>query len=212
MSTHCFLQFLNPLHEHLVKRRRAGRLAELITEFLPPHATSILDVGAGDGAIAASVARYRPGVAVQGVDVLVRSDALIPIQQFDGKILPFADGAFDCVLLIDVLHHTNDPGQLLGECLRVSKGCIILKDHYARCWLDKKILRFMDLVGNLRFGVHVPSNYLSPHQWRHHFNTLGLHPARTMEQLALYPRWADWLFGARLHFITRLEKTTNHDP
>ncbi len=206
MTTISPANLLEPLHEGMVKGRRARRLISLISEILPQDVQTMLDVGAGDGAVAAGVREFRPGLDVSGVDVLVRADTRIPVQEYDGKKLPFHDNAFDCVLLTDVLHHTPDPQAVLAECARVSRRYVIVKDHYARNFFEHRLLRLMDLVGNIRFGVDVPSNYLHPEEWRVIFSRCGLIEEHVVSKLALYPAWADWLFGANLHFLARLKK------
>jgi hypothetical protein len=50
----------------------------------------------------------RGNIDIQGIDVLVRPNTLIPVTPFEGDHLPFANGSFDCVLFVDVLHHTAD--------------------------------------------------------------------------------------------------------
>jgi hypothetical protein len=42
-------------------------------------------------------------LTIEGVDVFVRPTTQIPVVAFDGRPLPFADGAFDCVQFVDVL-------------------------------------------------------------------------------------------------------------
>lgn len=46
----------------------------------------------------------------------------------DGKAIPFADGSFDTVLLLEVLEHVREPDQVLREIARVLKpaGTLLL--------------------------------------------------------------------------------------
>ena len=48
----------------------------------------------------------------------------------NGKSLPFEDGAYDVVILADVLHHDPDPVALMKECGRVAKRFVIVKDGF----------------------------------------------------------------------------------
>src|SRR5271166_1785837 len=96
------------LHEGYVHPRRIRRLAELLTGLLP-HGASVLDVGCGDGLLARRIQDRRPDARVSGIDVLVREKTHIPVQHFNGTTIPERDGAIDVVLLVDVLHHTDDP-------------------------------------------------------------------------------------------------------
>lgn len=198
------MSLLARLHERFVFRRRVRVLGELVAELVPPDA-SVLDVGCGDGSIARAVARQRPDVAVRGLDVLVRPDAAIPVEPFDGVTIPRADGSVDAVLLVDVLHHTDDPERLLGEALRVARRAVVIKDHTREGLLAGLTLRLMDWVGNAPHGVALPYNYWRRERWHEAFRRLGAAPAVWVDRLRLYPPPASWLFDRSLHFVARLE-------
>lgn len=44
------------------------------------------------------------------------------VVQLDGHSLPFADGAFDAIVLFEALYYFHDPRQLIQECRRVLTG------------------------------------------------------------------------------------------
>jgi SAM-dependent methyltransferase len=142
---------------------------------------------------------------VRGIDVLVREGTHIPVDPFDGSTLPYAEGAFDIVLFVDVLHHADDPMSLLREARRVARRAIVIKDHTNDRWLADPILRFMDAVGNERHGVRLPFNYWPKRKWMETFESLGLTLAAWKSDLRLYPLPADWIFGGSLHFVARLD-------
>jgi ubiquinone/menaquinone biosynthesis C-methylase UbiE len=168
---------------------------------LLPRDARVLDVGTGDGQIAANVLEIRPDLDVAGVDVLVREKTHIAVREFDGYELPFGDDTFDCVVFVDVLHHTEDPAVLLKEARRVSRQFIVLKDHTRDGLLANATLRFMDRVGNLRHGVVLPYNYLSRTEWDAVFDRVGLEVVRWENRLSLYPFWARPIFERSLHFF-----------
>lgn len=194
------------VHDTLVLDRRAHRLANWFAELIP-HGATVLDVGCGDGAISALLLAKRPDLSIEGVDVLVREQTEIPVRYFDGTRLPFADRTFDVVLFSDVLHHTTDPVVLQREAHRVTRRHVLIKDHFRQGVAAGLRLRFMDWVGNARFGVSLPYNYWRPDQWHSAWKSIGLAPDNLMERLHLYPVPAQWLFGARLHFIALLGRT-----
>jgi SAM-dependent methyltransferase len=194
---------LQRLHHDHVHARRVRRLRDLILDLLP-DAGSLVDVGAGDGWLAAELQRARPELCVDGVDVLVRPQTHIPVQPFDGHTLPLDDRSRDVVLLIDVLHHTDDPEELLAEAARVARRAVILKDHCRDDFLARPTLRFMDWVSNASYGVALPYNYWTRRQWRQAFARLGLTVDAWHDQLGLYPWPADWIFGRGLHVLARL--------
>src|SRR5258707_558642 len=102
------------IHGGPVHGRRVQVLSRHLASLIPNHAR-VLDVGCGDGLLTSLIAQERPDLSVSGVDVLVREGTRIPVQAFDGRTLPYDAKAFDATLLIDVLHHTEDPMILLRE-------------------------------------------------------------------------------------------------
>jgi hypothetical protein len=104
-----------------------------------------------------------------------------------------------------VLHHTDDPYALLREAVRVARKSIIIKDHLINGLLAEPTLRFMDWIGNARYGVASPGNYWHRSQWEEAFEKLALTPVDWLEKLELYPKAVDMWFGRSLHFLARLE-------
>jgi SAM-dependent methyltransferase len=191
------------LHAAYGGSRRLVVLCDHLSALVPAGA-KVLDVGCGDGALDERIAASRRDVEISGIDVLVRPDARIPVMPFDGRTIPYPDRAFDAVILVDVLHHCDDPQAVLAEAVRVSRSCVILKDHTASGALSRLLLRFMDDVGNRRFDVALPYNYWDERRWRETFERLGLSVETWISDLRLYPRPLDWVFGGSLHFVARL--------
>lgn len=192
------------LHDRLVFSRRTKVLADALAAIIPADTRSILDVGCGDGLIDALLATRRPEIAITGVDVLVRPHPHIKVMQFDGAHLPFADGSFDVVTFVDVLHHTDDPTILLREAKRVARHAVVLKDHTREGFLAYLTLRFMDWVGNARHNVVLPYNYWTRDQWMRGFAAVGLAIKQWQGHVGLYPPPASWVFERNLHFIAAL--------
>ncbi len=186
-----------------VHRRRVEVLAGHFAPLLPRHAR-VLDVGCGDGALSARLGTLRSDTRIEGVDVLVRPCAAIPVQEFDGSHLPFDDASVDAVLMVDVLHHTDDPLVLLRECVRVARSAVLIKDHLRDGFAAGLTLRGMDWVGNARHGVRLPYNYWTRAQWAQAFDHLGLVVQQWQSSLDLYPVPARWIFDRSLHFIASL--------
>lgn len=184
--------------------RRIRVLARHATELLPRD-VSVLDVGAGDGLLAARMMLARPDLRIEGVDVLVRPTTHIRVQPFDGVRLPFADRAVDVAMLVDVLHHAREQDALLAELARVARQGVLIKDHVLAGPLAWRTLAFMDWVGNARHGVALPYAYWTPERWQEGFARAGLRVRARREFLGLYPWPASLLFERRLHFIAFLE-------
>lgn len=199
------MSLIDRVHGGYVHRRRVRVLADYIARLVSPRA-KLLDVGCGDGLLAREVLQRRPDVEVAGVDVLVRPNTHLAVQPFDGRRIPHDDGAFESVMLVDVLHHTDDPTVLLREAARVASSEVILKDHTMDTPLARPILRFMDRVGNERHGVNIVYNYWSTAQWRTAFGELRLEVADWVGDPPLYPWPASLVFGRGLHFVAKLTR------
>lgn len=200
------MSVIGVLHEKLVFNRRVRVLAAWFAQ-LVPRSARMLDVGCGDGLISAVLQSRRPDLVVAGIDVLPRRHTHIPVDIFDGSSIPFADQSFDVVLFSDVLHHTEDPAILLREARRVSRQNVLIKDHNRNGLCAGARLRLMDWVGNARFGVALPYNYWTERQWQEAWREIGLKPEQTVTRIGLYARPIDWVFGAKLHFITLLNRS-----
>ena len=191
------------LHRRVAYDRRIERLATLIAERLPP-ACRVLDVGCGDGRLAARILSLRPDVMIEGVDVLARPSTAIPVQLFDGVSIPRQDRSVDVVMLVDVLHHAAQPERLLGDCARVARVSVLLKDHVREGFLAELTLKLMDWVGNARHGVALPYHYFTRPEWRDILAATGLSVTEWVSRLGLYAAPIDWLFGRGLHMIATL--------
>ena len=206
------MKALARVHGIHVHPRRVRVLCDRFCQLLPDGAR-VLDVGSGDGWLARLLMNERPDLAITGIDVLVRDQTHISVAPFDGVTIPYADGSFDAVLFVDVLHHTTDPMVLLREARRVTRNTLVIKDHPCESFVSAGVLRFMDWVSNKKHGVVLPYNYWSRQQWLDAFQELGLTTHTWMKDLKLYPGAADWVFGRSLQFIVRVdvEGTTRGD-
>ena len=195
---------LDQLHGKIVHTRRVRVLAERLAPLFPRGA-AVLDVGCGDGLLAKLIGDLRPDLTLEGIDVLVREGTHVPVRAFDGRHIESADKSYDAVMFVDVLHHTDDPEILLTEAVRVARQCLVIKDHTRNGLLAGPTLRFMDRVGNARYGVALPYNYLSREQWLDMARKHRLTIRQWNDRLQLYPWWARWVFERKLHFIARMD-------
>ena len=192
---------LNSAHNALVFDRRIRILATHMARTIPEGGGTVLDLGCGDGSMDVLLMQMRPDLKIEGADVFFRPKSHIPMIQYDGTTLPFPDGHFDYVTIVDVLHHTDDPAGVLAEAARVSRKGVAIKDHLLEGFLAGPTLRLMDWVGNRGHGVRLPYNYLSNEQWRDAFARAGLGQKLWTEKLGLYPIPFSWLFERGLHFV-----------
>jgi SAM-dependent methyltransferase len=197
------MSLIEAAHCGYVEERRVHTLAGHLKEILPQHAT-VLDVGCGSGNLARAISQERTDLSFVGIDVLLREQTCIPVRTFDGRSIPFESASMDAVMLVDVLHHADDPLLLLREAARVSRETVIIKDHLLEGVWAELTLRFMDRVGNARYGVALPGNYWRRCEWQQAFVTIGMKPIHWRERLHLYPSIFDLFFGRSLHFVAKL--------
>lgn len=93
---------------------------------------SLLDAGCGEGETIARLAGRLPD-RVAGVDI--RADCVaytgrrfpgMEVSQQDVRELPFASGAFDLVICLEVLEHLDEPAAALSELSRVSRRDLVI--------------------------------------------------------------------------------------
>ncbi|MGH7354250.1 MAG: class I SAM-dependent methyltransferase [Candidatus Rokuibacteriota bacterium] len=176
-------------------RRYAAREAADVRPFVV--GPRLLDLGSGEGWVAAALA--RDGLRAFGADVGPFARAPVPDSVryvvYDGERLPFGDGAFDTTLLLLTLHHCEKPEAVLDEALRVTRARLIVTESVYRNRLDRFWLDLLDgRVNRLRHGgrMPAPSAFRRPEEWRALFDSRGLEVVATA-----------WLGG-------RLERLIHH--
>lgn len=81
---------------------------------------SLLEIGAGTGAQAAALtAHFGTVTAVDMAGTSYATARVFPVQDYDGRRLPFADASFDIVYSSHLLEHVPDLVALSGEIRRV---------------------------------------------------------------------------------------------
>ncbi|MEN3315705.1 MAG: hypothetical protein V7605_1939 [Acidimicrobiaceae bacterium] len=117
---------------------------------------TILEVGTGEGVIAARMTRRFPEAVVVGVDLpepsLARDWAGAPwVPAFaDAGRLPVRDGSIDLVLAIEVLEHLEDPDAALAELARVGRGWVVVSVPLEPLWRVGNVVRrrYLRSLGN----------------------------------------------------------------
>lgn len=192
-------------HASFISQRRRKVIVNLLAQLLPNNRPLIgLDVGCGKGEITKGVQQASCDIKITGIDVIKRKNAAIDVIEFDGKKIPFKDKSYDFTMLVDVLHHSDDPVALMKECVRASRKFIIILDHICNSKWDRVRLCFMDWVGNLGYGACLPHNFLSKNKWQELFRTVNVLCEDEIYKLNLYPSLFFYLFDDKLHFAARL--------
>jgi ubiquinone/menaquinone biosynthesis C-methylase UbiE len=106
----------------------------MIETAILPTQGAVLDVGGGTGRIAAALVDLAPMVVVADLSLEMLRQArnkgeLETVCSYSEK-LPFADGVFDRVIMVDALHHVHDQRLTASELWRVVKygGRIVIEE------------------------------------------------------------------------------------
>lgn len=175
---------------------------------------TILDVGCGDGLLLKLL--QQKGITAEGVDISPEGVAKCVAAGFVAKVhsvdepLPYPDGSFDTVVLLDVLEHVYDPRAVLRDVARVARTQIVVsvpnfsslparmqtvcgqvpennRPHKGHVyWFNDSVFRSVVDGAGLEIET-VRMNTFSP------FSKLGISPAL-------------WPNGFALSFVARLKK------
>jgi SAM-dependent methyltransferase len=109
-------------HPSQVWTRGLERRLDLLRRHVDLRGKRILDLGCGVGAFVRRLREFSPrvyGVDIDAENVRKGGEEVPNLGLAVGERLPFADGAFDVVLLHEVLEHVTDDRQTLKEASRV---------------------------------------------------------------------------------------------
>jgi len=157
--------FLAPFYEFFIRPRNPEKIESLV--HLQPDGI-VLDAGGGTG----RVSQYLRGKAAQIVVADESYEMLREAQKKVGlqpvlsytEVLPFKNGAFDCIIMVDALHHVSDQLRTSKELWRILNlgGTLIIEEpdiHY----LGVKLIALAEKIILMR------SHFLSPQQITHLF-------------------------------------------
>lgn len=139
----------------------------------------VLDIGAGGGWIGQRLSDSR-NAQVTLLDVTDMNRTNLPLKVYDGKRMPFPDASFDTCLLLFVLHHCEDPLQVLSEAVRVSGKRLIIFEDTFRNPLEKFLAGLNDWISNSPFFLanpfcmNMPFHYRRVTEWEDIFKKLSL--------------------------------------
>jgi SAM-dependent methyltransferase len=193
---------LRTLHGPIYQRRievLAGLIAPLCRE-----SDQLLDIGCGNGRLATAIASHQEAprlLHLRGVEKHPRGGEEIPVDKFNGRVLPYESKSFDIVLLADVLHHEEEHNNLLREALRVGGRFCILKDHKQEGFLAFARICLMDWAANKGYDVKCLFDYPTHAGWLQRIELAGGQVLQEWRSLPVYPAPWNWAFGGPLHYL-----------
>lgn len=130
-------------------KAKAENLLEVCRGLNP---AKVLEVGAGDGSILHYLNEWDFAEELYALEISNSGVAFIEqrklpklkeVKSFDGYAIPYADDAFDLVILSHVLEHVEHERQLLRELKRVAKHIAIEVPLDYRFGVDKRMKHFL---------------------------------------------------------------------
>ncbi len=113
-------------------RGKADHIVDLAGRVGCGRAERVLEVGCGEGAVLAELARRDFGRVHHGLEIsgsavrlAARRPELAEVTQFDGAVLPVADDSYDVAYATHVLEHVQSPQSLVREMMRVARVVIV---------------------------------------------------------------------------------------
>lgn len=101
-----------------------------ILQFLVQKARlKVLEVGAGKGAYGAALAAQQFQVTCSDINPNYAAACAargLPALVCDARHLPFADGSFDSVTLVEVIEHVPEPEQVIAEAARIARSNVLI--------------------------------------------------------------------------------------
>jgi len=100
---------------------------EIIAAALPDGSGKVLEIGSG----ASLIKSFIPETITSEVLGQAKVDIIL-----DGHKLPLKEGSLRCLILVDVLHHMNDPASFFMEATRCvrSGGAIVMIEPWVTAW------------------------------------------------------------------------------
>ncbi len=142
--------FLAPIYDRVIKPKPPTDLLEHLQ--LQPDAV-VLDVGGGTGRIALELAPHAGNVTILDLSPkmlreAVRKPGLNGVLA-PSELLPYPDGSFDAVLMVDALHHVINQKASLQELFRVVKpgGRLVVEEPDIHTFAVKLIALGEKLAG-----------------------------------------------------------------
>jgi ubiquinone/menaquinone biosynthesis C-methylase UbiE len=160
--------WLAPFYDRIFHFCDAQQLLTLLN--LEPH-HRLLDVGGGTGRVASHLTRHVEQVCIIDVSLGMLIEAQtkgLCAYRGAAEHLPFPDGAFDRILIVDAFHHFHDWPRAAAELVRVLRpgGRMVIEELDIR----HRVVRLIALGERLLF---MRSRFYAPADLAHLFQVAG---------------------------------------
>ena len=151
-------RFAAPIYDRVFASPQPDRLRSLLEL---PVAGRVLDVGGGTGRVAQALRGLADEVVVVDESAAMLQQACLkglPAARGQAESLPFADGAFARILVVDAFHHLQDQQRAAAELLRVlapSGRLVIEEPNVERA--SVRLLALAEKLALMRSHFHSPS-------------------------------------------------------
>ena len=150
--------FLAPIYERVIP---PAATESMLRELDPGPNCRLLDAGGGTGRVSGFLREHVGSVVLSDISMgmlkqAAEKDNLHPTCALT-ETMPFADDFFDCILLVDALHHVIDQAKTARELWRIVKpgGRIVIQEPDIRTFAVK-LIAIMEKVALMR------SHFLAP--------------------------------------------------
>lgn len=133
---------LAPLYERVIP---PAATESMVRQLAPSPNCRLLDAGGGTGRVSGFLQEHVGSVVLSDISMgmlreAAKKDELRPTCALTER-MPFAAGFFDCVLMVDALHHVNEQAETARELWRVVKpgGRIVIQEPDIRSFVVKLI-------------------------------------------------------------------------
>jgi len=136
-----------PIYDRVLPLRQPDLLRGLLDL---PVAGRVLDVGGGTGRVAQALRGLADEVVVVDESAAMLQQARLkglPAVCGQAESLPFADGAFARILVVDAFHHLQDQRRAAGELLRMlaPSGRLVIEEPN----VERALIRLLALAEKL---------------------------------------------------------------
>ena len=137
--------------------------------------SNLLDLGCGSGIIGKEFGRFFNS-EILGLDIIDNRVIEIPFRRYDGSNLSFLkDDSYDAVLINFVLHHCQNPIELLKEAKRVTKDIIVIYENIPEGLMSKMFCYFHGVSFACFFQKNEnKGKFLKRKEWEEEFEKMGL--------------------------------------